>query len=130
MHRRPRTAMLGSLVRIRSSTLLRRSEATEACNCAGSRTDPELTPASSSHASASHSRATVAAARRVVVLRALRALRAHLLLALQVCVGLAGGLPSVAAVRRPVAALAVIPIDRAIFAGVNIVLTGGNSRTS
>ena len=80
-----------------------------------------LAPSTSSHASAAGT------AHRVEVLRTLRAFAAHLLLGLQLCLRLVDGLPAVAAVARPVTAVPVVAVHRAIFAGIDVVLPRGDT---
>src|SRR5215472_3421170 len=70
---------------------------------------------------ASHS-SSRSAPHRVEVLGTLRALAAHLLLALQLGLRLVHGLPAVATVARPTAAIPVVPINRSVFAGEDVVL--------
>src|SRR6516162_10188695 len=78
-----------------------------------------------SSASATHSRAAATpASPGIEVASSLCTLRAHLLLMLQVCIRLGGGLPAATGIARPAPGVPVVAIDRAVLAGINIVLAG------
>src|SRR5215471_17077489 len=64
---------------------------------------------------------------RVEVLRTLRAFAAHLLLVLQLWLGPVDGLPAVAAVTRPVAAIPVVAVNRSVLPREYVVFPDGNA---
>src|SRR5215510_13643734 len=75
---------------------------------------------------AAHSRAA-GRAHRVEVLRTLCSLAAHFLLVLQFRLRIGDRLPATSAVARPVAALSIVAVYRAVLARIDVVLPGGDA---